>query len=83
MIILFKGNKKQAIQLYEKGIVELEKGISVDCSGHRGEAWERAQRLQGKMRTNLKMAKERLKFLGKYLFILSSIKTKFCNIFSF
>ncbi|XP_065207889.1 spastin isoform X2 [Planococcus citri] len=58
-----EGNKKQAIQLYEKGIIELEKGILVDCSGHKGEAGERAQRLQDKMRTNLKMAKERLKFL--------------------
>lgn len=63
-MFFFKGNKKQAIQWYEKGIAELEKGISVDCSSHKGEAWERAQRLQDKMKTNLKMAKERLKFLG-------------------
>lgn len=53
-----------AVELYKKGIAELEKGISIDCNG-KGEVWERAQRLQCKMRTNLDMAKDRLDFLGK------------------
>jgi len=53
-----------AVELYKKGIAELEKGIAIDCVG-KGEVWERAQRLQSKMRTNLDMAKDRLDFLGK------------------
>ncbi|ROT65716.1 putative spastin isoform X1 [Penaeus vannamei] len=50
------------MELYRRGIAELEAGIAVDCLG-RGEAYERAQRLQEKMRTNLIMAKERLDML--------------------
>lgn len=61
----FLGNKETAMELYRRGISELECGIAVDCIG-RGEAYERAQRLQEKMRTNLIMAKERLDMLGKY-----------------
>ena len=56
-----------AIELYKKGIDELEKGIAVECNGGRGEVWERAQRLNDKMRTNLTMAKDRLDFLGMYI----------------
>lgn len=52
------------MELYRRGISELECGIAVDCGG-RGEAYERAQRLQDKMRTNLIMAKERLDMLGE------------------
>jgi hypothetical protein len=51
------------VELYKKGINELEKGIAIDCAG-KGEVWERAQRLQLKMQTNLEMAKDRLEFLG-------------------
>ena len=64
-----------AIELYKKGIGELEKGIAVECTGGRGEVWERAQRLHEKMRTNLAMAKDRLDFLGLYfqnILIISS-----------
>ena len=43
----------------------MEKGISVDCWGGRGEAWIRAQRLHEKMNINLSMARDRLHFLGK------------------
>nr|XP_053655664.1 spastin-like isoform X3 [Cherax quadricarinatus] len=50
------------MELYRRGITELESGIAIDCEG-RGEAYERAQRLQDKMRTNLIMAKERLDML--------------------
>lgn len=53
-----------AIELYKKGIGELEKGIAIECTGGRGEVWEHAQRLHDKMRTNLAMAKDRLDFLG-------------------
>ncbi|XP_066940068.1 spastin isoform X1 [Macrobrachium rosenbergii] len=57
-----EGSKELAMELYRRGISELEAGISVDCTG-RGEAYERAQRLQDKMKTNLIMAKERLDML--------------------
>uniref|UniRef100_A0A182JN87 microtubule-severing ATPase n=1 Tax=Anopheles atroparvus TaxID=41427 RepID=A0A182JN87_ANOAO len=52
-----------AIELYRKGILELERGIAVECWGGRGEVWERAQRLHDKMQTNLSMARDRLHFL--------------------
>lgn len=57
-----------AIELYKKGIYELERGIAVDCWGGNSDAWQRAQRLHGKMKTNLGMAKDRLHFLGKLFF---------------
>lgn len=59
------GQKELAIDLYRKGIGELELGIAVQCWGGRGEVWERAQRLHDKMQTNLVMARDRLNFLGK------------------
>ncbi|XP_058792205.1 spastin isoform X2 [Phymastichus coffea] len=58
-----EGHKEMAIELYKKGINELEKGIAVECNGGRGEVWERAQRLNDKMKTNLAMARDRLDFL--------------------
>ncbi|XP_044746419.1 spastin isoform X1 [Coccinella septempunctata] len=58
-----EGQKETAIELYKKGITELELGIAVHCWGGRGEVWERAQRLHEKMKTNLSMAKDRLQFL--------------------
>jgi spastin len=67
-----------AVELYKKGIAELEKGISIDCNG-KGEVWERAQRLQCKMRTNLDMAKDRLDFLGKCLCPLTKKLTFPCG----
>lgn len=65
LIIMCTGQKEVAIELYRKGIRELEFGIAVDCWGGRGEVWERAQRLHDKMQTNLSMARDRLHFLGK------------------
>ncbi|XP_041766422.1 spastin isoform X4 [Anopheles merus] len=56
--------KELAIELYRKGILELERGIAVECWGGRGEVWERAQRLHDKMQTNLSMARDRLQFLA-------------------
>ncbi|XP_012545043.1 spastin isoform X3 [Bombyx mandarina] len=58
-----EGQKELAIELYKKGIFELERGIAVDCWGGRGDAWQRAQKLHDKMKTNLGMAKDRLHFL--------------------
>ncbi|XP_066249266.1 spastin isoform X4 [Euwallacea similis] len=60
-----EGQKDLAIDLYRKGISELEQGINVQCWGGQGEVWERAQRLHEKMKTNLAMAKDRLQFLEK------------------
>lgn len=58
-----EGHKELAIELYRKGIKELEDGIAVDCWSGRGDVWERAQRLHDKMQTNLSMARDRLHFL--------------------
>ena len=63
---VFLGHKELAIELYRKGIKELEDGIAVDCWSGRGEVWERAQRLHDKMQTNLSMARDRLHFLGNF-----------------
>ncbi|XP_055698775.1 spastin isoform X2 [Phlebotomus papatasi] len=59
-----EGQKEIAIELYRKGIQELERGIAVDCWSGRGDVWERAQRLHDKMQTNLSMARDRLHFLA-------------------
>ncbi|EEB18440.1 proteasome-activating nucleotidase, putative [Pediculus humanus corporis] len=65
------GHKDLAIELYKKGILELEKGVAVECNGGKGELWERAQRLHEKMKTNLSMAKDRLEFLSSSQKILT------------
>lgn len=67
LFVSIAGQKEIAIELYRKGIRELEFGIAVDCWGGRGEVWDRAQRLHDKMQTNLSMARDRLHFLGEYL----------------
>lgn len=56
-------HKGQAIELYMKGIEELNKGIAVDIGGE-GDLWDRARCLQQKMQTNLLMAKDRLDVLA-------------------
>ncbi|XP_052273931.1 spastin-like isoform X2 [Dreissena polymorpha] len=53
------GRKDVAVELYRKGIGELQKGIAIELKGQ-GEAWDRARRLQDKMMTNLVMAEDRL-----------------------
>lgn len=88
---LISGQKEVAIELYRKGIRELELGIAVDCWGGRGEIYERAQRLHDKMQTNLSMARDRLHFLGmkRAIPIKQSINqsiykfNKYFNIISF
>ncbi|XP_070180841.1 spastin-like isoform X2 [Littorina saxatilis] len=54
--------KDIAVEMYKKGIHELEKGIAVDVGGE-GETFQRAKRLKEKMMTNLVMAKDRLEVL--------------------
>ncbi|XP_030280468.1 spastin-like [Sparus aurata] len=61
-----RGDKQQAVGWYQRGIAELEKGISIQISGG-GEEYERDKRLQNKMSTNLLMAKDRLQSLVKVL----------------
>lgn len=58
------GHKDVAIEMYKKGIGELQKGIAVEITGQ-GDPWDRARRLQAKMMTNLVMAQERLEVLEK------------------
>nr|CAG4634692.1 EOG090X03KZ [Alona affinis] len=50
-----------AIDLYRRGISELELGISIKIHGTNN---DRALRLQSKMKTNLEMARDRLDFLS-------------------
>ncbi|XP_059159223.1 spastin-like isoform X2 [Physella acuta] len=54
--------KDIAVELYRKGITELERGIAVDVEGQ-GETYERARRLKEKMQTNLDMVRDRLEIL--------------------
>ncbi|EDS39112.1 conserved hypothetical protein [Culex quinquefasciatus] len=73
--------KELAIELYRKGILELERGIAVECWGGRGEVWERAQRLHDKMQTNLSMARDRLHFLvRKELRVRTSVVQLLLNL---
>lgn len=55
--------KELAIDLYKKGIEELQKGIAIDFSKGKGPTWERAHRLTDKMKGNLDMARDRLEYL--------------------
>ncbi len=63
IISLIAGSKDVAIELYRKGIAELEKGIEIEVHGN-GEQWRKAQRINEKMIVNLEMSKERLEFLS-------------------
>ena len=69
MLIIYRlfssDHKELAMELYRRGISELESGVAVDVTG-KGEVYERAQRLQEKMQTNLLMVNERLEMLGKF-----------------
>ncbi|KAG7273747.1 hypothetical protein CRUP_002896 [Coryphaenoides rupestris] len=56
------GVKEEAVEWYKKGIADLERGIKVEIPAE-GDQYERSKRLQDKMVTNLKMAKERLSLL--------------------
>ncbi|KAL3170692.1 hypothetical protein MRX96_044142 [Rhipicephalus microplus] len=54
--------KVLAIDLYRKGIEELQKGLAIDFSQGKGPSWERAHMLIDKMKVNLVMAKDRIDF---------------------
>uniref|UniRef100_A0ABM5FTX4 Spastin n=1 Tax=Pogona vitticeps TaxID=103695 RepID=A0ABM5FTX4_9SAUR len=56
------GQKEQAVEWYRRGIKDLEEGIAIPVIGQ-GDHYERARRLQAKMKTNLAMAKDRLELL--------------------
>ncbi|XP_069118122.1 spastin-like isoform X2 [Argopecten irradians] len=58
------GRKEQAIEMYKKGIAELEKGIAVNVGQGQGDHWDKARRLQQKMMTNMVMAQDRLDILA-------------------
>uniref|UniRef100_A0ABM5FTW2 Spastin n=1 Tax=Pogona vitticeps TaxID=103695 RepID=A0ABM5FTW2_9SAUR len=58
------GQKEQAVEWYRRGIKDLEEGIAIPVIGQ-GDHYERARRLQAKMKTNLAMAKDRLELLEK------------------
>ncbi|CAL1527099.1 unnamed protein product [Lymnaea stagnalis] len=58
--------KDIAVELYKKGIAELERGIAVNVEGQ-GETFDRARRLKDKMETNLIMVKDRLDVLEKVI----------------
>uniref|UniRef100_A0A674CJD8 microtubule-severing ATPase n=1 Tax=Salmo trutta TaxID=8032 RepID=A0A674CJD8_SALTR len=61
-----KGVKEEAVQWYQKGIAELQRGIAIEVTGQ-GEHCDRSKRLQTKMINNLTMAKDRLALLGHVL----------------
>uniref|UniRef100_A0A3B3QS02 Fidgetin-like protein 1 n=1 Tax=Paramormyrops kingsleyae TaxID=1676925 RepID=A0A3B3QS02_9TELE len=64
-----KGQKEQAVKWYQKGILELQKGIAIKITGE-GEHRDRIRRIQDKMTTNLSMAKERLQLLGTIIAVM-------------
>nr|XP_029507941.1 spastin-like [Oncorhynchus nerka] len=57
-----KGVKEEAVQWYQNGIAELQRGIAIEVTGQ-GEHCDRSKRLQTKMINNLTMAKDRLALL--------------------
>jgi len=58
--------KGTAIELYKKGIEELESGVRIDIRGQ-GEEVERAQRLHDKMVNSLQQTKERVQDLEEQI----------------
>jgi len=54
-----KGDKAEALDLYSRGVRELEKGVALEISVE-GEEATKAERLRSKMITNLDMARERV-----------------------
>ena len=56
------------INLYKKGLEELEKGIAIKIPNHSDPKYKQAHDLKEKMITNLKMAKDRLDHLSTQSF---------------
>uniref|UniRef100_A0A4W5LAE0 MIT domain-containing protein n=1 Tax=Hucho hucho TaxID=62062 RepID=A0A4W5LAE0_9TELE len=73
-----KGVKEEAVQWYQKGIAELQRGISIEVIGQ-GEHCDRAKRLQTKMITNLAMAKDRLALLGQLSDDVENVVLRCCS----
>ena len=59
-------DKEIVVELYKKGLQELEKGISINLSNYSDPSWDRPKRLRQKMETNLIMVQDRLQFLSKF-----------------
>ncbi|RWS31741.1 spastin-like isoform X2 [Leptotrombidium deliense] len=56
--------KEVIIELYKRGLKELEKGIAIEFSEKEGPTWDRARKLREKMINNLVMVQDRLKHLA-------------------
>ncbi|XP_039257324.1 spastin-like [Styela clava] len=57
------GDKNEAVEWYLKGIEELKNGLAEECIGASRDDKDKAARLQIKMKSNLKMAEDRLECL--------------------
>ncbi|KAJ7376494.1 hypothetical protein OS493_034230 [Desmophyllum pertusum] len=64
--------KKRAVDFYKKGINELEIGLQISCD-EEGEEWQKARKLQDKMKSNLENTRERLDELVALLLSASTI----------
>lgn len=64
--------KKRAVDFYKKGINELETGLQISCD-EEGEEWQKARKLQDKMKSNLENTRERLDELVALLLSASTI----------
>ncbi|XP_022808307.1 spastin-like isoform X1 [Stylophora pistillata] len=65
-------SKKRAVEFYKKGVYELETGLLINCD-REGEEWEKARKLQDKMKSNLENTRERLDELVALLLSASTI----------
>ncbi|XP_031550240.1 spastin-like [Actinia tenebrosa] len=58
--------KKRVVDLYRRGIKELEDALAIDLTG-KGEDWDKARRLQDKMETTHESARDRMDELVAHL----------------
>ncbi|XP_058954902.2 spastin-like [Pocillopora verrucosa] len=65
-------SKRRAVEFYRKGIGEMETGLQINCDGE-GVEWEKARKLQDKMKSNLENTRERLDELVVLLLSASTI----------
>lgn len=71
-------SKKRAVDFYKKGISELEIGLQIFCD-EEGEEWQKARKLQEKMKSNLKNTRDRLDELVALLLSASTIDQEEAN----
>ncbi|KAL9952617.1 hypothetical protein ACROYT_G039893 [Oculina patagonica] len=64
--------KKRAVDFYKKGVSELEIGLQI-CCDEEGEEWQKARKLQDKMKSNLETTRDRLDELVALLLSASTI----------